>query len=522
MVIRAVKIALFTFWILSAGGSYGADFCPIIPQPRLSKLSNQVFSLDSKVVVQGNGSSAAFASYLSAAIGKRTGILVARKIKGTTKKITFVKDLVVATIGSYQLIMSSEKIMIKAGNAEGWFNGLNSLLQLIDASKKDKDRILLKCWQLDDVPRFQWRGFMLDEARHFFGVAKVKQLLDWMAYYKLNRFHWHLTDVQGWRLPIAKYPRLTEIGGIGNFSDSTANAKYYTKQQIQDIVAYAAERMITVIPEVDMPGHATAANKAYPEFNGGGSTTYPNFTFNPGYEKTYGFLTDILKETSGLFPSKMIHLGGDEVEFGAQAWNSNGNVKKLMSAHSLHNIQEVEHYFFNRMADTVKKLGSKILAWDEAVDANLDTKNTLVFWWRQDKRNQLQKAIDKGFDVILCPRLPLYFDFVQDEKHQIGRRWTEKYNALKNVYEFPSGDELYASSSVKGIQANLWTETITSERRFDFMVFPRIAALAEAAWTAQSVKDYQVFESKLKLQLFLYQKQALNYYDPFTRTLKEN
>jgi len=170
----------------------------------------------------------------------------------------------------------------------------------------------------------------------FFGKEKVEQLLDWMAFYKLNKFHWHLTDVNGWRLEIKKYPLLTTIGGIGNHSDSLAAAKYYTQDDIKDIVAYAQERFITVIPEIDMPGHATAANKAYPEFTGGSIPKYQNFTFDPSNEKTYQFLADILKETNKLFPSHMMHLGGDEVALGIQAWAGRPAITDMLAKKQIH------------------------------------------------------------------------------------------------------------------------------------------------------------------------------------------
>jgi len=522
MFLSTIKFLLFSCCILCSISVYAVNDCPIIPQPKNTQLLHTNFVLNQDVVIIGNSSSVNLVGYLKDEIKKRTGIqLNAISIKAN-KKIQLIVDPKLKLIGSYQIQMSAQTIAIKAANEEGFFNGLNSLLQLIDASTKSKNQVNLKCWTINDEPRFAWRGFMLDEARHFFGINKVKQLLDWMAYYKLNRFHWHLTDQQGWRLPISKYPKLTSVGGVGNFSDTSAKAAYYTKSQIEEIVAYAKQRYITVIPEIDMPGHATAANKAYPEFNGGGVPEHPNFTFNPGYEKTYSFLGDILKETSTLFPSKMIHLGGDEVEFGAKAWYTNENVKSLMQSKNLTNIQEVEQYFFRRMADTVKKLGSKVLAWDEAVDADLDPANTLIFWWRQDKKAQLQKALDKGFSIILCPRLPMYFDFVQDEQHKVGRKWKEKFNALQNVYEFPSGDLNYQNGLIKGVQANLWTETITSEYRFDLMIFPRIAALAEAAWTEEKNKNFTAFEENLKKHLSLYKKQNINYYDPFERTVREN
>ncbi|MFP4367730.1 MAG: family 20 glycosylhydrolase, partial [Bacteroidales bacterium] len=170
--------------------------------------------------------------------------------------------------------------------------------------------------EIREDPEYGWRGIMLDESRHFFGKDKVKSILDWMVYYKLNRFHWHLTDSPGWRIEIKKYPKLGHVGGIGNHTDPFTPAEFYTQEDIKEIIAYAKERKIVVIPEIDMPGHATAANHAYPEYSGGGSERYPDWTFHPGREGTYQYLTDILREVDALFPSQMVHLGGDEVSCG--------------------------------------------------------------------------------------------------------------------------------------------------------------------------------------------------------------
>ena len=235
---------------------------------------------------------------------------------------------------AYRLIISPKAVNVQASTYTGLFYGLQSLLHLA-VSNPQPNGLQIPCGTVLDQPRFGWRGLMLDESRHFFGKEKVKQLLDWMAFYKLNKFHWHLTDSHGWRLEIQKYPKLTSVGGIGNFHNSEAPAAFYTQAEIKELVRYAADRFIEVIPEIDMPGHATAANRAYPEFSGGGSERYPEFTFNPGKEATYGFLTDILKEVAGLFPSRYIHLGGDEVHFGNQQWNTNSDVQLLMKKHNL-------------------------------------------------------------------------------------------------------------------------------------------------------------------------------------------
>lgn len=411
----------------------------------------------------------------------------------------------------YSLKMSPTGVTISAADNEGIFRGITSLLHLIITSDDNS----VACWNIEDAPRYEWRGFMLDESRHFFGKKKVKQLLDWMAFYKLNRFHWHLTDEPGWRIEIKKYPLLGYIGGIGNQSDRDAAPQFYTQDEIREIVRYAAERKIEVIPEIDMPGHASAANRAYPQFSGGGSERYPEFTFDPGNEQTYSYLTDILKEVDVLFPSEMIHLGGDEVHFGNEAWNHNDGIKNLMAKHKLKDLTEVEKYFMVRMADSLFAMNNKILAWDEMADISLPSKKTLIFWWRHDRPAQLEKALEKNYKVVLCPRIPYYFDFVQDATHTVGRRWSGDFADLEKVYSFSPEKWVQGArlQQIVGIQANLWTEVIATTDRLEFMAFPRITALSEAAWGENN--NYDDYLDRLKLQIPLFEKDNLYFFNPF-------
>lgn len=254
---------------------------------------------------------------------------------------------------SYFLQTSKKEIIVRAGTEKGIFYGLQTLKQLILFSDTEKEKISLPLLTIEDEPRFGWRGVMLDESRHFFGAEKVKQLLDMMAMHKLNVFHWHLTDDPGWRIEIKKYPKLALIGGQGNDINPDGPAEYYTQEEIREIVQYAADRFIEVIPEIDMPGHARAANRAYPEFSGGGSKSHPEFTFNPGKAETYTYLTDIFREITILFPSDYIHLGGDEVHFGNESWKTNADVKRLMKQENLKDLKAVETYFVHRMADSI-------------------------------------------------------------------------------------------------------------------------------------------------------------------------
>ena len=421
--------------------------------------------------------------------------------------------------GSYELVTSEKQVAITAPDSAGLFNGLITLLQLYKSATLSNDKLVLPRLVIHDQPRFGWRGFMLDESRHFFGKQTIKELLDWMAFYKLNRFHWHLSDSQGWRLEIKKYPLLTSVGGKGNFTDSLADATYYTQEDIREVVAYAKDRFITIIPEIDMPGHATAATRAYPTLSGGDAPGYPGFTFDPANDETYTYLTDILKEIRTLFPSGIIHLGGDEVAFGIAAWKNNPGVSKLMAANQFTDLNQVEHYFLRRMADSVLKFSNYIMCWDEAVSAGLPVSRTYVSWWRQNHPESLNEAISKGYKVVLCPRLPLYLDFVQDSTHKSGRKWDKtKFNSYLDIYHYPENSiaaDLSGKTNILGLQGNLWTETVVSKKRLEYLIFPRMASLAEAGWTAGSAKNDSQFNTRLKAHLLLYDKEKIYYYNPF-------
>lgn len=436
------------------------------------------------------------------------------KMKKRDGFIQLVKSNLLEKPEEYRLSITPEGIIIEAGHPNGCFYGLQSTLQLIMNAKQSKS---LPISVIKDCPRFDWRGVMVDESRHFIGKIEIKRLLDIMAFYKLNKFHWHLTDSQGWRIEIKKYPLLTTVGAIGNISNPNAAAEFYSQDDIEEIVKYANDRFIEVIPEIDMPGHATAAVKAYPEFSGGGSEMYPNFTFNPGKDATYSFLTDIIREITTLFPSQYIHIGGDEVHFGNKQWNDLPEVKILMKNEKMSDLLDVEQYFINRMADTINTLDKTVIGWDEVIKSNLKVNNTVVMWWRHDQPQLLEQTLNYGYNTILCPRIPLYFDFVQHESHSSGRKWNGAYAPIESVYEFPSlkltGGININSPLVMGIQANVWTEVIHNKERFQFMVYPRIAALAEAAWTNDSIKDFKHFDKRMENVFKLYAKEGITFFD---------
>ncbi|NAS10530.1 beta-N-acetylhexosaminidase [Poritiphilus flavus] len=416
---------------------------------------------------------------------------------------------------SYVLEIKTDGIKVKAPSPSGVFYGLKTLKQLIWANHKENSSWALPVGVVKDSPRFAWRGLMLDESRHFFGMEKVKQLLDLMAEHKLNKFHWHLTDEPAWRIEIKAYPKLVQVGSIGDWSNSSKTPKFYTQEQIREVVDYAIAQQIEVIPEIDMPGHASAANRAYPEFSGGGNKDHPEFTYNPGKEETYAYLADILREVGELFPSEYIHIGGDEVNFANAQWLDDPEVRSLMRTNDLKDLKEVEYYFLNRISDSLKAMGKKMAGWDEISGSGVNTNSSLVFWWRHDKPDVRSKTIQNRYPTVLCPRIPMYLDFVQHHTHEYGRKWDGAFGDAVQAYHFPDSldVEIPIDEPIVGIQACIWTERIANEKRLDFMAWPRLTAISEAAWTSPTSKSYDNFLKRLEEFLPFYEERNIGYFN---------
>jgi hexosaminidase len=488
----------------------------IIPQPSSVTVTEGYFILNRNSTVYADSFFDNQVNFLRQELMRHKSLPIIRNDNKEDASIIFLRESVGDML--YGLEINQKKIVIKSSGSEGAFYAVVSLLQLVNSSAIQGNSFNIKALSITDKPLYQWRGLMLDESRHFFGKEYVMHLLDWMAYYKLNKFHWHLTDEPAWRIEIAKYPYLALVGGVGSYTNSNAPAQYYTQRDIAEIVNYASQRNIEVIPEIDMPGHATAANRAYPQYSGGGSEKHPEFTFHPAKESVYGYLTDVLREVNALFPSQMIHIGGDEVSYGNEKWSADADVKRLMKQHKMTALKDVEDYFMRRMADSLLKMNSKVLVWDEMAAAGLPADRSIIFWWRHDKPEQLRKALDSGHSTVLCPRLPFYFDFVQDDAHRVGRKWSgNKFNTIKDVYQF-SADSLQLNTDQKklilGCQANLWTETVNNTNRLEYLVFPRIAALSEAVWSDPSTRNYDDFITRIVPHLWVYQKNRIYFYNP--------
>ncbi len=412
---------------------------------------------------------------------------------------------------AYSIRVMPDSVVMSAQSARGLRYAQSSLLQLADAGKGK-----VEACHIDDAPGYSWRGFMLDESRHFFGKEKVKQYLDVMYRLKLNVFHWHLTDEPGWRIEIKQYPELTRKGAIGNWHDAHAEPRFYTQNEIREIVAYAAERGIMVVPEFDMPGHATSACRAYPELSGGGDGRWDGFTFHPCKESTFTFISNVLDELVQLFPAPYIHIGGDEVHYVNQNWYRDPEIQQFITDHQLVDERGLEHYFVHRVADIVASKGKTMIGWDEIVDSEVSPKKAIVMWWRHERRHQLLKALERGYRVILTPRLPMYGDFVQDASHRIGRY--SQGNTIAQVYHFPADiAHLFKGyeNQIMGMQMSLWTERIADGSRLDFMTFPRLFAVAEAAWTPLEKRNFEDFEQKLPDWLHWLKSIGIGFYNPF-------
>lgn len=519
-------VAIFFLWNLSPAATWAGSFRELIPQPKVYNTAEGVYRLHDKLTVSINtnerksvGVVRYFINMLSRASGDQLQLLTDDGSADIAFEI--VAGGTVPAEG-YELAVNAEGVMVRASKPAGLFYAVQTIRQLFPPEIETEGGLSLDDMQLPfvhiaDSPRFPWRGFMLDESRHFFGRETVLELIDRMAFYKLNRFHWHLTDTDGWRIEIEGYPRLTSVGGRGDRTNPDGPAQYYTQEDIREIVAYAADRFITIVPEIDMPGHAAAANRAYPEFSGGGSSRHPEFTFNPAKPETIQFLKDVLRQVAELFPGEWIHYGGDEVHFANKQWVDDKFVRALMREEGYENILQVEHHFNRQMADYISSLGKTTVGWDEIVNAGVPPDQAVIMWWRHDKPQQRDKAIERGYRVIICPRRPYYFDFVQHESHKEGRRWGG-FCPLDMVYAHPRIPDSYSKSDVgriMGVQANLWTEKVGSPDRLEFMSFPRMAGLAEAAWTMPEAKNYDEFADRLKQQLKRYRLWGLSYFNPF-------
>ena len=424
--------------------------------------------------------------------------------------IIFTEDASLSREG-YRLAVTPDSISIASGSVNGTLYALQSLVQSIAADKNGAPA--LPRMDVKDQPRFSWRGLMVDSCRHMMPVRDIKKVLDLMERYKFNTLHWHLTDDTGWRIEIKKYPRLTSIGSkrreseIGTWnsgkSDGTPHEGFYTQAQIRDIVQYAARRNITIVPEIEMPGHASAAAVAYPFLSlktpGEVPTTFiVNTAFDPTSEKTYAFLSDVLDEITALFPGRIIHIGGDEVRYDKQ-WKGVPEIEEFMKKNGMRSYADVQMHFTNRMSGIIAQKGRRMMGWNEIyghdvngdgggkAGAKLDTNAVIQFW--KGNTGLAKNAIRDGHDVINSLHTSTYLDY------SYGSIPLQKAYGFEPV--FPGLEEQY-HSRVKGLGAQVWTEWISTPERLHYQAFPRACAFAEVGWTPAGKKDFPDFKKRLK------------------------
>jgi hexosaminidase len=502
----------------------------IIPKPASIKEGTGPFMINkhTHLVARGAGAEkvAAMFNYF---LNRRYGFVL--KINGNETKDAIVLNTTLRMRlpdEAYQLKVTNNSITI-SGERSGVFYGVQSLLQLIH---ENGAHLSVPAVIINDQPNFAYRGLMLDVGRHFFEVDEIKKVLDVMATLKLNKFHWHLTDDQGWRLEIKKYPKLTTIGAwrdstiIGQYYDfkpfiydGKRSGGFYTQEQAREIVKYADERNIEVIPEIEMPGHCTAVLAAYPELgNGPGPYKVPgywgvhNTIYNPG-EPTFKFLEDVLTEVMAIFPGKYIHVGGDEVP--KDEWKSSTLAQQIIKENHLKDEQELQSWFIGRIEKFLNKNGRNLIGWDEILEGGL-TANATVMSWRGEQGGI--QAAQQGHNVIMSPGSNMYIDHAQAKDGKTEPLAIGGFLPLDVVYNYnplPAVLTPDQQKHISGVQANMWTEYVATNNKLEYMLFPRAVALAEVGWTKPVNKDYESF-SKNRLPVFLLniEKAGINYRVP--------
>ena len=428
---------------------------------------------------------------------------------------------------SYRLNIDPQGIEIIGSDHAGTFYGIQTLLQILETSKIENVSTVMSVI-IKDSPRFKWRGMMLDVARHMFPADFIKRYIDIIAAHKMNVFHWHLTEDQGWRMPIEKYPKLESIAAwrketlIGHYTDKPRKfdgkpyGGIYTRQEIVDIIGYAKERSVTIVPEIELPGHATAALSAYPELSCTGGPHEAETLWGvhkevycAGNEGTFVFLENVLKEVSEIFPGPYIHIGGDECP--KTRWKECQKCQKRIADEGLKDEHELQSYFIKRTEKILEKFGKRLVGWDEILEGGL-APNAVVHSWRGMDGGI--EAANAGHEVVMSPTTHVYFDYYQSEDIDNEPLAIGGYLPLEKVYDFePVPDKINPDKRhlILGGQANLWTEYIPTTEKAEYMLLPRMCALSEVVWSPRNKKDYNGFIKRLGDHLKRLDRKNLNY-----------
>lgn len=443
-------------------------------------------------------------------------------------------------VEEYILDITSVGARVEASSLNGFVYACETIKQMLPVEiyggRKAKATWLLPCVRIEDKPRFAYRGVMLDASRHFWTVGETKRFLDVMAAYKMNRLHWHLTDDQGWRIEIKKYPKLTEIGAwrdgtqIGkdqNAFDSVRHGGFYTQEELRDIVDYASARGIVIIPEIDLPGHMLAALASYPQLGckGGPYEVRKQWGISQdilcaGNEETFTFIENVLTEVMDIFPSEYIHIGGDECfgnrieRKGEIPWDRCPKCRALMKKLGIKEGHEARHYVQNYVTARVQKFlqdkGRSVIGWDEILEGELAPGATVMSW--RGTSGGI-KAVEKGMDVVMSPNTYLYIDYYQSHEQDKEPLSIGKYLPVENVYSYEpmEGMPEDAETHIFGVQCNLWTEYIATPEHLEYMLLPRMCAAAEIGWVARDAKDFERFDASLDHTFDILDAMGVNY-----------
>lgn len=525
------KFVLAALLCTTLTNSYAADadYNNVVPLPQsITMQKGKAFVLTSATPVVYTGSDAAMkrnaeflAEYVSQLTGLKLGVSATKPKKSAA--IVLAIDSKLKGTEAYRLSVSDKQITITGSTAAGVFYGIQTLRKALPVLDKQED-VTLPAAIIDDAPRFSYRGTMLDCGRHFWPVPFVKKFIDILALHNINTFHWHLSEDQGWRIEIKKYPRLTQIGSkrsrtvMGHNSDlddGTPYGGFYTQDEAREIVKYAAERNITVIPEIDMPGHMVAALASYPELGCTGGPYEVGYAWGVyrdvlclGNEKVYTFLQDVIDELSDIFPAKYFHIGGDESP--TVRWENCPKCQALAKANGV-DAKHLQSVFTNRMEKYINSKGKSIIGWDEIAQGKINQSATIMSWRGVEPGS---KAAEAGHDVIMSPGTYCYFDHYQSDNIGKEPMCIGGYLPVSKVYEFDAAPDSLSDTAKKhilGVQANLWTEYIPNTNMVEYMLLPRLGALSEVQWTPVNRKNYDEFVKRETHMSKIYDKCGYKY-----------
>lgn len=518
-----ILILLFPF--VSCKNEFNAETdYSLIPQPYSLREGSQAFTLngETRILISGDdiaGSAKILQEYIQELAELKLDIILQEEAKSLQNVIllsTISREKRLGTEG-YRMQVDRDKVLITSNDVDGIFYGVQTVFQLFEIQNLEDSStdLVIPAIRIWDEPRFSYRGMHLDVARHFFDVDFVKRYLDLMAYYKFNTFHWHLTEDQGWRIEIKKYPKLTELGAWRTEKDGSRYGGFYTQDEIKEVVAYAKELHITIIPEIEMPGHSRAALAAYPELScTGKKQEIPNNwgvfkdIYCAGNDKTFEFIEDVLDEIIDLFPGSYIHIGGDEAP--KDRWEECDKCQARMKKEGLENEHELQSYFIKRIDAYLTSKGKKLMGWDEILEGGL-AKNATVMSWRGMSGGIA--AARQGNQVVMTPGTHCYFDHYQADR-AFEPKAIGGYTSLKKVYEFePVPEDLFTEqkSLIIGAQGNVWTEYMHTTDYVEYMILPRMLALSEVLWGKEDSKNWSAFQERLQDHFSLFEKKGYRY-----------